>query len=176
MIYEDIINTEKPGRYYTLYTSRLGNLSIIQFDPAGTQIASFTVPKYQFKIDYSRNILYNADLKTVGRDNFTYMSTGNNNFILMNYEPVADIEKAKKNEKWPQTKDAVERSNGVYYILKGKDSLACNKIVFINPVKSGYEQGYFYIYDYDAVRNIYVTIKMERRDKEYNARLLWVQP
>lgn len=169
VIYEDIENIEAQRKYGMYLAARIRNITVTQFDTAGTLTSSWVIVKDQLIEEFRKLVLQNREYDLRYPQYFFYLSTADNNFILLNND--AESVEDAKNGKEPKKVKSMAASDGFYYTSKG------SKWLFEEPVKKNYTYGNFFSSDYDATRNVYVTLKLERKAREeLKVRLVWMQP
>jgi hypothetical protein len=90
-----------------------------------------------------------------------------------------DIAYSEKKEEKGKVKRilSVGDCDGFYYPLQGDDPLLKGQFVFENEESSrDHNLGLFSVADYDAERNLYATLKLEKEGRSKQVRLIWMEP
>jgi hypothetical protein len=73
--------------------------------------------------------------------------------------------------------NSVGGCDGFYYPLQGNDALLKGQLVFEKEESSrDHNLGLFSVSDYDAERNLYATLKLEKEGRSKQVRLIWMEP
>ncbi|UYQ92369.1 hypothetical protein MKQ68_19990 [Chitinophaga horti] len=159
-----------------------GNIAVVMFDKSGRETSSYFIPKKHYlpgvrMREFSHASRGSAAQMITSADTyktFSYVEGGSKPYILLN-DSHENTEKAKTG-KLSVISD-VAHCDAFYYAL-GNDIMPDRSVVLDAPGKNNIyvnNIAMFSISAYDAVRNIYVTVKIDDGNRRV-ARLVWMTP
>ncbi|MCF6406284.1 hypothetical protein L3C95_25540 [Chitinophaga filiformis] len=158
----------------------LRDVAVSTFDRDGVIKTSTLIPKeHRLEPSWLENF-YHSRRDNTGNEllgglqfkSFSYLNSGNKNYILLN-DTERNIDELKVGKKIPII--GVGKCDAFYYPVDGKNTLPDRQYLFENE-KRNYKLAAFTISDYDQVNNIYVTMQIETKTRGKNTKIIWLRP
>ncbi|SFD46136.1 hypothetical protein SAMN05518672_10241 [Chitinophaga sp. CF118] len=174
-----VITSLNSGPYVYCF---MNSAAIALFDVTGKEISSSLIPKSQVMRELEVSSFYlseriNSAQKLAKGDqykSFMFLDGKEKKYALLN-DVEDNAESIKKGH--ITTIRALGECNGFYYSLDGSNVLPERNFIFGKPAKENFSNlALFTVSDYDRENNIFITLKVERRGKQRNARLVWLKP
>jgi hypothetical protein len=167
------------GTYIYCY---LDNTATATFDVSGNELSSSLIPKSQVMRYVEVSSFYLTDRvslpqKLVKGDqykSFLYLDGKDKKYVILNdvAENEANIKKGRLT-----TVRSLGECDGFYYMLEEKNDLPARNFMFGKPENDDtHNMAIFTVSDYDREKNLFVTIKVEKKGKHKTARLVWLTP
>ncbi|MFN8277006.1 MAG: hypothetical protein U0T84_05950 [Chitinophagales bacterium] len=159
-------------------SSVLGDLAVLYYAKDRTLVSSSLVPKSHAYVYVEPMYMADRDVKPTycvmgfQYKSATYLNGKNKSYVLMN-----DIEAngvSAPNGKVTKIMGLSECDAFAFDVSPGAKPLPDRKLVFGN--KEGHSLGFFSTSAYDAEKNIFVTLEIDRDKGDKMSRLVWLKP
>jgi hypothetical protein len=157
----------------------LGNVTVSTFDIDGKQIRSYLMPKKYFYDDkrLAFYAAYQPGEVSYGSErfkSFAYVNGKDKMYVLFN-DVEENTERILKGKLTTVRK--ADKCDAYCYTLSGDNVLPARDLAFGKPEKEGdHNLAVFTVSDYDPARNMFITLKVEAKEKEKRMKLVWMTP
>jgi hypothetical protein len=178
IVFQEVVITQTSRQVY----SDMKDIGVMGLTPNGKEFAGYFHPLDHVILETSVPDFYHA-VKMQGAQSlylgnqfksFTYIHGPSKSYLVMN-----DVAYDEKKEDKGKVKRilSVGDCDGFYYSLQGDDPLLKGQFVFEKEEHSrDHNLGLFSVSDYDAEKNLYVTLKLEKEGRSKQVRLIWMEP
>ena len=178
IVFQEVVITNTGRQVY----SDLKDIAVMGLSPNGKEMAGYFHPVDHVIFETAVPDFYharreqNAQLLFYGNQfkSFSYIHGPSKSYLVMN-----DVAYSEKKEEKGKVKRilSVGDCDGFYYSLQGSDALLKGQFVFEKEEHSrDHNLGLFSVADYDAERNLYATLKLEKEGRSKQVRLIWMEP
>lgn len=178
IVFQEVVITQTSRQVY----SDMKDIAVMGLSPNGKEIAGYFHPVDHVILETSVPDFYHA-VKMQGAQSlylgnqfksFSYIHGPSKSYLVMN-----DVAYNEKKEEKGKVKRilSVGDCDGFYYSLQGDDPLLKGQFVFEKEENArDHNLGLFAVSDYDAERNLYATLKLEKEGRSKQVRLIWMEP
>jgi hypothetical protein len=178
IVFQEVVITQTSRQVY----SDMKDIAVMELSPNGKEIAGYFHPVDHVILETAVPDFYHA-VKMQGAQSlylgnqfksFSYIHGPSKSYLVMN-----DVAYSEKKEDKGKVKRilSVGDCDGFYYPLQGDDPLLKGQLVFEKEEHSrDHNLGLFAVSDYDAERNLYATLKLEKEGRSKQVRLIWMEP
>ena len=178
IVFQEVVITHTDRQTY----SDLKDIAVMGLSPNGKEMAGYFHPVDHVIFETGVPDFYHA-WRTQGAQllfygnqfkSFSYIHGPSKSYLVMN-----DVAYSEKKEEKGKVKRilSVGDCDGFYYSLQGNDPLLKGQFVFEKEEHSrDHNLGLFSVADYDAERNLYATLKLEKEGRSKQVRLIWMEP
>jgi hypothetical protein len=160
--------------------TELGNITVSTFDTSGKQVKSYLAPKKHFYFSNKKSAFYTAyqlgDMSYEGDEykSFVYINGKDKMYVLFN-DDEENTEKVLKGKL--TTIRRIGKCDAYYYTLSGDHVLPARGQVFGKPEnEQDHNLALFLGSDYDPVRDLFITLKLEVNGNDKRMKLVWMSP
>jgi hypothetical protein len=178
IVFQEVVITYTGRQTY----SDLKDIAVMGLSPNGKEIAGYFHPVDHVIFETAVPDFYHASRSQGAQPlfmgnqfkSFSYIHGPSKSYLVMN-----DVAYNEKKEDKGKVKRilSVGDCDGFYYSLQGNDPLLKSQFVFEKEEHSrDHNLGLFSVADYDAERNLYATLKLEKEGRSKQVRLIWMEP
>ncbi len=178
IVFQEVVITQTGHQVY----SDMKDIGVMGLSANGKEFAGYFHPLDHVILETSVPDFYHA-VKMQGAQSlylgnqfksFSYIHGPTKSYLVMN-----DVDYNEKKLDKGKVKRilSVGDCDGFFYPLQGDDPLLKGQLVFEKEEHArDHNLGLFAVSDYDAERNMYATLKLEKEGRSKQVRLIWMEP